>query len=421
MTSASAMMSSNIEMESASERMDFDPYHIPTEIVIEIIKHVGKNRATLLNVIKVSSVWFDIGTSFLWREPPIHALIALPPARRQYYADKIELLCTSEEEGSQGHYETKNLTFPRLEWLSIDHGVDVFPIGQYLQSSLTFLSFAGGRPEEDVLALLAVRCKNMKQLSIDDVPSYWDTDGVIAMLDHFKDLECFRMGQRLPQHIDGGRLILYLANRPKIWSLKASCDNIGYHALSRVAALGERTRIYPNIRGLELDIDWDAVTLIPAFSKNIIALKLGIFGRPQAANVFAVVGTMISVKILELHIDNGQPLQRQDLRNLAKLKNLRRMIISIRNHPATYDALADTDFTHLFLSLPNLEGIAWHAGENFPLKAFLALGLHCQRLHFCEMSARIDLLSLQQSPRICFPSLDTLKLSSGVSEENINV
>jgi hypothetical protein len=93
------------------------------EIVHAVLQHLRDDTVSLFAAIRVSRTWFGNGVGVLWSRPGYAALRRVAPERRQFYADKITTIMTTQEQ-----IPCATLRFPRLRvldvWLKHDDAQD---------------------------------------------------------------------------------------------------------------------------------------------------------------------------------------------------------------------------------------------------------------------------------------------------------
>lgn len=82
---------------------------LPPELLLLVMKQVDHGEEfsaaqnSLRNAILVNREWAEAGSYILWNCPPVTALAAVSPDRRQYYANKITEMFSEGEEDSKHH------------------------------------------------------------------------------------------------------------------------------------------------------------------------------------------------------------------------------------------------------------------------------------------------------------------------------
>lgn len=146
---------------------------IPTELEIQILKHLADDKRALNSMIRVNRAWHMHAINLLWRHASAQDLAEIEPLpRRQYYAD---MLIKLEVTARQCYPKFNFLLFTTLTEAILDPPVfrQVTPVFRsirlrpYLQPSLRKLHLENGVVlTEDALDMICLSCPLLEDLKL---------------------------------------------------------------------------------------------------------------------------------------------------------------------------------------------------------------------------------------------------------------
>ena len=178
---------------------------LPPELLLMVMKQVEygeefpAQQESLRNAMLVNHEWFEAASHILWKNPPVSALADVSPDRRQYYANKIiDLYFESVVEDYEHHATFKDLSFPRLKYITIERVEleknEKLYLTQYLQPQLNSFDFKGGGTCENLLPTIAASCPALKEITLEEPVNDYSQDYHLKSLKNCKSLETICLG-----------------------------------------------------------------------------------------------------------------------------------------------------------------------------------------------------------------------------------
>ena len=397
---------------------------LPVELLYGVMKQLGSHvhgRAFLFQAMQVNRTWHEQACRVLWRAPPVSALASpeLSEYQRKKYATYIRRLYFAYYEDTILHWTFRNLRFPQLRYIDIDHTLaEYVPLGMYIQKNLRHLKFRGGTEVEYVVDLMATGCQKLKSVDLGFLERCPARERLVRLFDD-KSLKsvCIFGAEMESLDVD---LLAYLARynsleKLKLWATLDARDFIDtfYYTANEY--------LFRNIQYINLNqIDVSSIPLLVRSVKpphDLFQLRLALEG--DSVDPFQYISELKSLQVLcieyrgQVQWSNTDILALRGLENLVKLRILRsRSVQSMIDCPQ----LTDQDFASVFETKPSLRKLIFEVRNNLTVEAWVSLGKYCPQLKSCKLRGVYDFHRFRprdegQNDRPHFPQLARLTLT----------
>lgn len=396
-------------MDDSISGQEIHTPRLPPELLWFIMEQVDCSdsyqaaKRSLFSATLVNHEWAEAGTDILWRNPPAPALAFVSPKRRQYYANKICELYFEGKEGSSHHSTFRDLTFPRLKTVLIDHVKleegEELSIKQYMQPQLQNFFYWGGWKSEGALNSLETNCPRLEEISLQEPIDSSDQDRITLYFKNCKTLQVVDLGDGWDNLIPVG-LFTVLADHENIEKIKIRSfleDSIIRDSL-RLAS-----NPFRSLQSLQLNVDSESVTRLVSVAGSIHTLFLTI--QDSEYDVLAPIGSMTNLVHLELTYLTETDLSRQGFRALGNLQKLQVISIEPKAELVTATWLDDADFIDITSKLKKLSNFVFKVECGITLSSLTSLGTTHRRLVACDVFGIFELDEWTQITTPLFPHL----------------
>ena len=391
---------------------------LPPEVLSIVMEYLRSDASALWSALLVNKTWAVEAIRVLWEKPPVAALAAIDEDRRQFYARQVHELNFSGDEDGAKHSTFRNLEFPLLNDVTIDHfrpdNKEELWLGQYIQSSLRDFSFYGAEPAEDILHLLETRCPRLRSIVIDFQFEGLTPGRLMEFFDSCKSLTSIYLPSNMRAIIDS-RLLAYLAYYDGLKDLELG-KFLGYGMLDKILRGTERP--FRDIRFLAVEIESKTLPLLVATVRSVLVLTLAI--ADSRINPLPHVSSLVNLQKLHIGYEGHVEWVGADFLALKNLKNLRRLNIS-SIYPIASPTLTDTEFIPIFEDMRELEELVFQVECALSTAAITSLGDHCPKLMTCELLGSYDVYCWKSIARPIFPQLRVLKLGTVTYGEEVRL
>ncbi|CAD0113572.1 unnamed protein product, partial [Aureobasidium uvarum] len=393
--------------------------HLPPEILVSILRLLEGHYKCLLSAALVSKEWFDPATDALWSDPPPLALAAVPPKRRQFYANKVSALCFKTVEECKAHSQYKNLKFPRLQCIGLDvvrlKKNQKLHLAQYIGPRLESFSYWGGHPCEDALERLETECPRLHE---------------------------FHLGEPLEMVVNAGKLKKFLTNRTSLKNIELGKGweySLPTEVLAHLVTLDhlERLDIVPflrprmareafstpnkfkNLHILHIRLHSESVGMLAAVATSVDILFLE--AQDCEHDVLQALEPMKNLRHLEVEYHNltgGITLLENGVKSLGALPELEILLIRTWTRGRAYfhnikaPWLGDEQFSEMMSNLPKLKSLAFQVECNITLKSITSLSETHPEMYCCDLYGTFDLDDWAGSGPPIFPDLRRLAMDA---------
>lgn len=172
---------------------------------------------------------------------------------------------------------------------------------------------------------------------------------------------------------------------------------------------------FKNIRCLTLLMESEAVPLLVAGVKSVLALTLTI--EETRTNPLPHISSLVDLQELIIDYLEGGEWAGTDFLALKNLKDLRILRISSISDFITSPTLTDEEFISIFENMCKLRELVFEIQCVLSTAAITSLGNHCPELKSCEMLGSYDLHCWQEITGSLFPQLRFLEFSGLAIDE----
>ena len=403
---------------------------LPPELLSDLMEYLGsqyRGRAFLFQALLVNWLWFAAASRVLWRVPPVSALAKVREDERQKYATHIRQLYFKGNEDRALHSIFRNLRFPQLRYIDIDHVLfeteQFLPLGQYIQGQLKHFKFCGYRAVEDVVDLLTARCPNLESVDL-GFKNRWrpSSEYLIRFFDD-KSLKSICINHHMTESVDR-KLVAYLSSYNSLEKLTLWTP-LDTQRLNGAFNPNEYIH-FPNLRYLDLQIN---VSYIPQLVKSIQPtnnlIELHLTAEGDSVNPLPHVCELKSLKVLCIHYLRPAQWPVIDilaLTGLPYLFILRITSLGVLDTNLECPQLTDQTFAYVLQSKQFLRELVFEVRSNLTVEAIVCLGMYCRQLRVCQLSGLYDLRRfwlrdngrknrLKYIRSILFPWLENLRLT----------
>ncbi|KAH8434866.1 uncharacterized protein LDX57_012497 [Aspergillus melleus] len=399
--------------------------HLPSEIVLEILKYAGRDIAPFL---RINTQWFRCGISLVWSRVLSPAILRVPKHRRQIYASEIRHFiswCRTSEQFK----ELGQLSWPKLESLFVDFPErDGLALADYMTSlecylgdRLRHLELAGPFHPE-LLSFFRASCPQLREFSIKRSGPGLTPENLLTFLEESPSLTNLSIWSgELP--LVTGQTLNHLAGRKNLQYLSLSEEK----DIDAINAVNEPSP-FPHLQNL--DVSATEATLSPLVSMVRCVRNLRIsLARLDDDDTFLSfdsvalrhVSTLVELQDLNLFIMGAMRIRNEDLLSLKNLTQLKRL--SIEGHPLpsfTAPNFDDANFEELFTNLRQLEVLKLNISLfELTTDSLKSLGTCCPSLRQCDITEVCDLAAFRYENTPLFSNLEFLRIDSFTNLERL--
>lgn len=411
-----------------ADSTDKERYQRSLEYPVELLEV----QQSLLPAVLVNSIWADVATSFIWKQNPnISALKWMRHDRRQFYANKIELLqLSSPQDENDSEYEhLKDLTWPILKSLdlNLDWQLHQHNLRGLLQSGLESLALTGVQyggstyVAQVTLPALFEPCLGLKRIQIGpDAFSPQDPVHASALACQIDILPNLEEVDVLMSSVVGKDLLFgHLSKRPGLKSLAIDIDP-GLRMLPLFSGPNALEKPFSALERLQIVCDPEIALALPTHLFALKELRLAVERQASAElrlsdlsildDVMTSLLVCPNLELLEVNVGNlavGFPTAQLNLpMSGAALVKLAACCPGLRNidlaalDPSSIDGsgVSSTHFEDFCKGLPNLEELSLKIHPTtatiLQTTALPSLARHCPRLEVLRMGVPLQLPDL---------------------------
>ncbi|KEQ64786.1 uncharacterized protein M437DRAFT_43776 [Aureobasidium melanogenum CBS 110374] len=307
---------------------------LPPDLLLLVMKQVDYGEKfsaaqnSLRNAILVNREWAEAGTYILWNCPPVTALAAVSPDRRQHYANKISEMFFEGEDDSKHHATFKDLSFPRLKIVHIPRlklkKHEQLYLTQYMQAQLTEFHFWGGGVCENALMTLASNCPDLEDLNLECPIDDSSQDQLLEFFISQNSIEVIYFGYGRA----GLVTLVLLAGLASLESLeKLDISSLAEdHAIHM--GLGMSPHPFSNLQNLHMRVESKSVARLVSAAPSLSILFLII--EDSDYDALASLKPLSNLVHLELTFLDDIYLSPQGFRALETLKGLEVLLLDSR-------------------------------------------------------------------------------------------
>jgi hypothetical protein len=407
------------------------------ELVIEEL--AAQDPQSLILVTCVNSLWADVATSVHWRQAPLAALAAVPPARRYRYTSKMRALSLDSLSSLRSYTECVSgadagLCLPQVRQLAVNlvwvpHGVAASVVRQFASPRLTHFGFCGdgsdsGQLLSDALARLRAPVSQLRQLRLQTLFDEPDQaalrDFLAAGVPLLRSLTLRRQSARLLSPI-WPALLVQIARCPGLRELLIDKE-VHRTAVAAAAASVVPPRLpFAVLQCLDICVASYAVPSLASMTRGLRHLTLVLRDGDGAdcSAVMPALAPLRSLHTLLLVFPKRAVLHRESLLGLCSLTSLRRLKLCASSKWLTIFELTDSDMSQLVSAIGhNLLELNIPFRSPFLTSATLrAIGENCPAIVKLKMFVAFDLQQLgTDGPRL-FSALTTLWIDTALTTD----
>jgi hypothetical protein len=404
------MFHSNDPTCTISIKLKMAHLRLPPELLLLVMKQVDHGERfsaaqnSLRNAILVDHEWSEAASHILWHSPPVSALAAVSPDRRQYYANKIsELFFEGVEEEGEHHATFKSLSFPRLRTVYIKkvklkkHGK--LHLTQYMQPQLQAFHFLGGGVCEDALITLASSCPALEELRLDEPVDYSSQHLHLEFFKNCKSLEVIHLGHGWFGMVTS-ELFAGLACHERLVKLDIK-PLVQNYAIQE--GLSMTSNPFINLQNLHMRIESRSVARLASVTTSLSTLFLIIEDSDHDA--LASLGSMLNMVHLEVSFLDDTELSPQGFRALGNMEELEVLLIESRGALIDASWMDDDLFTEFVSKLPNLSRLDFKLDSGITTKALTSFARSHPTIESFDFSGEFDLSDWATQIQPLFPNL----------------
>ena len=390
----------------------------PPDVVLGIAEALEDDPTSLAAAIQVNRTWFREGIKVLWRDPPPDALASGDRASRSEYALNVQRLYFCDE--GRYHAALKDLRFPRLERVWIEHDSDMveLDVGQYLQPSLTefYMLSDHVEPQQDIFDTMAVRCQNLRCLMI-NYPKQGERvkafRRVIQQCAHLEKVQFCQSSADLFTR----EVLVDLASHPKFMELDVCCLTPDTELLDQVIMDG----VLQNLKRVQLSVPERVLRPLVSALKSVEDLDLKVnSGDSNGVSVLSTISNernMEKLKILSL-VFSCDNIPRDEILSLKHLGALRELhirpfederFLPIEGKTLHCLDLQDEDFKLVMRSLSHLQELTFQIECRLSARCLETMSSRLTYLHLLE-SIHLPELMRNEPSTSTWPALEHLDL-----------
>lgn len=382
---------------------------LPPELLLLVMRQVDHGerfsaaQKSLRNAILVNREWAEAGTHILWKSPPVTALAAVSPDRRQYYANKISDLFFEGVEEGEHHATFKDLSFPRLKTVYVERVKlkkhDKLYLTQYMQPQLKAFHFLGGGVCENALTTLASSCPALEELHLDDPVDASSQEEYLEFFETCKSLEVICLGYGWTELVTP-ELFAGLAGHERLEKLDIRPLVEDYTIQE---ALSMTSSPFCNLQNLHLRLESQSVARLASVAKSLSVLFLII--EDSEYDALASLGSLSRMIHLELTFLDDIELSQQGFSALGNMKRLENLLLESRG--ALLDAMwmDDNLFIEFTSKLPKLTSLDLKLDSVITTQALTSLARSHPHLDSLDIFGEFDLSDWARLTQPLFPRL----------------
>jgi hypothetical protein len=404
------MFHSNDPTCTLSIKLKMAHLRLPPELLLLVMKQVDHGERfsaaqnSLRNAILVDHEWSEAASHILWHSPPVSALAAVSPDRRQYYANKIsELFFEGVEEEGEHHATFKSLSFPRLRTVYIKKVKlkkhEKLHLTQYMQPQLQAFHFLGGGVCEDALITLASSCPALEELRLDEPVDYSSQHLHLEFFKNCKSLGVIHLGHGWFGMVTS-ELFAGLACHERLGKLDIK-PLVQNYAIQE--GLSMTPNPFINLQNLHMRIESRSVARLASVTTSLSTLFLIIEDSDHDA--LAPLGSMLNMVHLEVSFLDDTELSPQGFRALGNMEELEVLLIESRGALIDASWMDDDLFTEFVSKLPNLSRLDFKLDSGITTKALTSFARSHPTIESFDFSGEFDLSDWATQIQPLFPNL----------------
>lgn len=382
---------------------------LPPELLLLVMKQVDHGERfsaaqnSLRNAILVNHEWADAASHILWKSPPVTALAAVSPDRRQYYANKIsELFFEGAEEGEH-HATFKDLSFPRLRTIYVEKVKlkkhEKLYLTQYMQPQLKAFHFFGGGVCENALKTLASSCPALQEIHLDEPVDDSSQDRHLEFFKICKSLEVISLGHGWSEILTS-ELFAGLASHERLEKLDIMplVEDYAIHD-----SLNMTANPFSNLQSLHMRLESQSIARLASVVTSLSTLFL-IIEDPDH-DVLASLAPLSNMAHLEITFLDDIELSPQGFRALENMQGLEVLLLESRGALIEAIWMDDVLFTEFISKLPNLTSLDFKLDCSITTKALTSLARSHPNMDSFDFCGEFDLSDWTRLTQPLFPNL----------------
>ncbi|KAI4754458.1 hypothetical protein E4T52_13406 [Aureobasidium sp. EXF-3400] len=351
----------------------------------------------------VNREWAEAGSYILWKCPPVTALAAVSPDRRQYYANKISELFFEGEDDSKHHATFKDLSFPRLKIVHVARVKlekhEQLYLTQYMQPQLMEFHFWGGGICENALTTLASNCPTLEELNLEDPIDESSQDQLLDFFTSHESLEVIHLGHGWTELVT-----------PELFAGLASLESLEKLDIRPLAedhailmGLGMSPDPFSKLQNLHMRVESGSVAHLASAAPSLSILFLIIEHSDDDA--LASLKPLSNLTHLELTFLDDTELSPQGFRALENLKGLEVLLIESRGALLEATWMDDGIFAEFISNLPNLTSLDFKLDCDITIETLTSLARTHPNMESFDFFGEFDLSDWSRLTNPLFPSL----------------
>lgn len=398
-------------------------------VLPELLSHIlsFSGKTTLAAAARVNKLWFRCSIPGLYSGFGDYCGLVAAVAdleRRQLYASCLNTLWFFANNLNKCHDALKDMHFPRVDHIRMEHDKGSEPLAHYLTPSVFTLEFRQVELDDNDVSIISNVVQHVRCLTLAD--SAWSASGgaMSRLLANCRSLESLRL-EEMHDRFDGD----FMAVAAALPSLKSLTGDPPLTELFARRAFESVSEPFKSLQTLNVDVD---PAIVPVLLQNLPNLEnLQLHLTKDVFPDLRAISAVRKLRCFHLYMSHMPPATTEQVMPLRSLSNLARLIMISRDETMRHVNFLDPslpteeDLKSLFSNMPHLKHLEWNVLGLTTVALLPSLAKACPGLRHCEFSCMImelDALAtlepLAPTERFCqVLRVHTCTRPAGVDEE----